>query len=126
MVTGKLARNRRKRKGNYSIENKIKILSIDDLTFEDVHNKFNAGCLIVLSNLGEDKEIVYETSQDEKSISIASKESSNSIKISKIGFNLFNALSGSNSYTLIPIGDLSEGDYRYNELNRKLQIVNQK
>ena len=123
MTKGRLAKNRRK--SNYSIENKIKILSIDDLTFEDVHNKFNAGCLIVLNNLGENKEIIYETSQDEKSISVASKTFSNSIKLSKLGFNLLNALSSSNSYTLIPLGYLSEGDYRYDELNRKLQIVNQ-
>ena len=125
MVKGKLLRNKRKRKTNYyPLEKKIKILSIEDLKTEDIRSKLNTGCLIVLKESGKAKQIIYDVSQNGKIISMASKENQD-IALSTLMIGAINSLVSPKGYLIKTEKYIREGDYRYNKLNEKLQIVNQ-
>ncbi len=127
MVKGALAKNRKnRRKGRgFPLENRVKIFPIENTSFEGIHNKFNSGCLIVLTGFGNYKGLVYETSRDEKSLMLASKASANLIELSKLTFNYPAFDKTPKEYFLTPIRCISKDAFIYPELNKRLEIVNQ-
>ena len=126
MVKGKLAKNRRKRKINYPLENKIKILSVEDLKKDDIQSKFNAGCLLVLTGIDQNKQLIYRIEDNfsyNKVLLLASRESPR-IKISKFMLDPFGDPLSS-GYKLSDLMYIGQDHPEYKGLNRRLEIINQ-
>jgi hypothetical protein len=59
MVTGALRKNKKKRKnGSYSLENRVKILSGDEITLNSINDRIKTGCLVVLENFKNGKSAI--------------------------------------------------------------------
>jgi hypothetical protein len=128
MPKGKLSRNKRKGKTNYPLEKKIKVLSVENLRSEDIRSKLNAGCLIVLKESGKDKQRVYEVSQNEKIMSLASKDGQG-IVLSTMMMGDIHSFVSPEGYLIKTEKHIDKDSYMhssiYNKLNPKLEIIHQ-
>ncbi|MEK6833055.1 MAG: hypothetical protein AABY32_03320 [Nanoarchaeota archaeon] len=123
MVTGALARNRKKRRNiNYSNEDRIKILSGEDITLEKIYSRHKNGCLVGLENFANSGKIAVVDSIDfEKKVIRIALPSQIYLEIAEYKFNDIH----SDNYTLKnSFGLVGLDYYKYDELNEKLKKLN--
>jgi len=126
MVTGTLARNRKKRRNvNYSDGDKIKILSGNDITLEKIYSRHKNGCLVALENFVRDGKmaVVHKVNFEKKTIETAysSGFSNKYIHWSRYKFDSVKLPSHNLD---IDFGEINSSHYMYNELNRKVGELN--
>ena len=125
MVTGALARNRKKRRNiNYSNEDRIKILSGEDITLEKIYSIYNSGCLITLDNINklnksEKKGIVHEVNWEKRKI-IYAFSVKDGLSLEEY---LFESTKKPNSYRIKAVWGIPNHQI-YDELNEKLKKLN--
>ena len=124
MVTGALVRNRKnKRNTNYPDADRIKILSGDNITLEKIYSRHKNGCLVCLEdfvNSGE-RVVVDEVDFEKNTIGIAYLSLGGNICWSTYKFN---GIKPDNYILEHSFGIISQGHFKYNQLNEKLKKIN--
>ncbi len=124
MVTGALKRNKRNRKSmNYQNGNRIKILSGENITLEKIYSRYKNGCLVGLENFANSgkRVVVDEIDFEKKIIGIAYPSLGGNICWATYKFNG----TKSDDYAIKhSFGIVSQGHFKYNQLNDKLKELN--
>jgi len=126
MVTGALVRNRKnKRNTNYQSENKVKILSGEDITLEKIYSRYNCGCLVALENFVRDGKmaVIHKINFEKRTIETA-YSSGFSNKYIHWSIYKFNNVKLPSHNLDIDFGEINSSHYMYNELNRKVGELN--
>jgi len=124
MVAGALARNRKNRRNiNYQSENKVKILSGNNITLEKIYSRHKNGCLVCLENFANSGErvVVDEVDFEKNTIGIVYPSLGGNICWSTYKFN---GIKPDNYILKHSFGIISQGHFKYNQLNDKLKKIN--
>jgi len=124
MIKGALRRNKRMRRSNYPEKAKVKIISINNTSFESLHSKFNKGCNIILEGILDKELLVYDSKIENREIYLVAKPN-NKEQVEGVELK-FHGPQGAENYEIVYHHTLTlrpEFPSFYKELNEKANRI---